>query len=141
MKKYLVILFSIGILIFVAFRLFIVKPAPKQYTEGKVLSSLNQGFELLRLRRDKEALLIFEQILLFEPSNIDARWGKAEVLRRMKEFLEAEKILTDILKETPQHQSSMISLAYIRYKDDKLNEAKQLINDAIEIKPWRKEEL
>jgi Tfp pilus assembly protein PilF len=104
-------------------------------------SGLDEAFELLRIRKDKDALIIFEQILLFDPGNIDAQWGKAEVLRRIRNFSEAAKILNDILKERPGYPPAMISLAYIKYKDAKLKEARQLINEVIKTKPPRKEEL
>lgn len=89
---------------------------------------INEALELLRVRKDNQALLIFDRILIGEPGNLDALWGRAEVLRRARAYKESEVLLKGILKKNPQHIPSLISLAYIAYKDDKLQEALQLIN-------------
>ncbi len=94
-------------------------------------ASLDDAFVLLKARKDNAALVTFEKVLLTQPGNIDALWGKAEVLRRSYKFKEAENLLSQIFKKNPKHIPSLISLAYIRYKDDKLNEALELINRAI----------
>ena len=94
-------------------------------------TSLDEAFALLKVRKDNDALVVFEKILADEPGNLDALWGKAEIKRRAHKYKEAQALLSEILKQNPNHVSSLISLAYIRYKDDKLNEALQLINRAI----------
>lgn len=94
-------------------------------------NSIREAFVLLKNRKDKDALVIFEKILSEQPDNLDALWGKAEVLRRTRKYKESENILNAILKKNPNHISSLISLSYIRYKDDKLNEAQKLINQAL----------
>lgn len=99
--------------------------------KDKPAKSLNNAFVLLKNRKDKDALAIFERILLTQPDNLDALWGKAEVLRRSRDYQESENLLNKILSKSPKHISSLISLAYIRYKDDQLNEARQLINQIL----------
>jgi len=99
--------------------------------EKKEAQSLEAGLSLLKNRRDKEALAVFETVLLAEPDNLDALWGKAEVLRRSRDYQEAEEILNKILSKTPKHVSSLISLAYIRYKDDRLKESFELVSRAL----------
>lgn len=99
--------------------------------KDKPAKSLNNAFVLLKNRKDKDALAIFERILLTQPDNLDALWGKAEVLRRSRDYQESENLLNKILSKNPKHISSLISLAYIRYKDDRLNEARQLINQVL----------
>lgn len=89
---------------------------------------MRTGLELLRMRKDKEALAIFEKVLIDEPNNLDALWGEAEVLRRSRDYKASESILNEILKKNPGHAPSLISLAYIAYRDDKLQEALELIN-------------
>lgn len=93
---------------------------------------LGEALRLLKIRKDQDALLIFEKILAKQPDNLDALWGMAEAKRRARQYKESEDILNEILKKNPQHSSSLISLAYIRYKDDRLNDAFQLVNRVLE---------
>ena len=101
------------------------------FKEKKEAQSLEAGLSLLKNRRDKEALAVFETVLLAQPDNLDALWGKAEVLRRNRDYQQAEEILNKILSKTPKHVSSLISLAYIRYKDDRLKESFELVRQAL----------
>lgn len=102
-------------------------------------NSISHALALLRARKDNEALVIFDKLCLEQPQNIDALWGKAEVLRRRRDYKDSENILQGLLKNNPRHAASLISLAYIRYKDDELNEALKLINRALENKYLDKE--
>ena len=105
----------------------------KEYlNKGARAPVINEALELLKIRKDKEALVIFDKILIDQPDNLDASWGRAEVLRRTRNYREAQIILNEILKKNPQHAPSLISTAYIAYKDDELNQALQLINRALE---------
>ena len=107
------------------------KPLPGVQKQNKE-SSISETFGLLKIRKDNEALAIFEKILSEQPDNLNALWGKAEVLRRMRKYKESESILKkEVLKNNPNHASSLISLSYIRYKDDRLNEALELVNQVL----------
>ncbi len=108
---------------------YIQTPKPEQIDAA---DSLPEAFKLLKNREDSQALDIFDKILLKDPSNQDALWGKAEVLRRSRKYPESEKILKQTLAVDPNYAPSLISLAYIRYKDDNLNEAKRIIDKALE---------
>jgi len=92
---------------------------------------LNNAYELLRARKDKFALEVFDAILAQDPENLGARWGKAEVLRRARQYQIAEMMLKEILKKDPRHPPSIISLAYIRYKNNDINEAFRLIGSVL----------
>ncbi len=94
-------------------------------------SLINKGLLLLKTRKDNEALAVCEEILSMEPANIDALWGKAEVLRRRRDYRRSEGLLEQILKVNPEHASSLISLSLIKYKDGRLNEALQLVKQAL----------
>jgi len=101
------------------------------YAEDKRVASIEEARELLRSRKDQAALIILEKILAEQPENLEALWGKAEVLRRRRFYQEAEAVLKEILKRDPGHNPSLISLAYIRYKEDELKEALILANKVI----------
>jgi tetratricopeptide (TPR) repeat protein len=106
-----------------------VWPIKTEKTEGiKHARLINDALRLLKFRKDKDALDIFEKILISQPGNLDALWGKAEVLRRSRDYKQAETILNEILKKKPKHQPSLVSLAHLRYKEGKLNEALSLIS-------------
>ncbi|HLD82851.1 MAG TPA: tetratricopeptide repeat protein [Candidatus Omnitrophota bacterium] len=95
--------------------------------------SLDEALGLLKTREDARALAIFEKIITTQPDNLQALWGKAEVKRRARNYKKAEAILDKILKKDPGHAPSLISLSYIRYKDDKLPGALQLIEQVLKI--------
>lgn len=100
--------------------------------EEKKERYLSQALDLLKHRKDKEAYAIFDSILARQPDNLYALWGEAEVLRRSRQYQKSEDLLGKILDKDPNHASSLISLAYIRYKDDKLKEALRLVNQALD---------
>lgn len=90
-----------------------------------------EAFDLLRIRDDEAALAMFGKVLDIDPQDADALWAKAEVFRRRRQWSESEAILQRVLKKHPGHVPSMISLAYIRYHDDRLQEALDLIDKAM----------
>ena len=118
MRKYILILVFLGLAVGVA-------------VGERQGALLNDALVLLKSRKDNAALVIFEKVLGSEPGNLDALWGKAEVLRRKRDYKEAQTLLNSILKQKPNHSSSLISLAYIIYKEGKLNEALRLANRAL----------
>ncbi|MBP7217235.1 MAG: tetratricopeptide repeat protein [Candidatus Omnitrophica bacterium] len=91
------------------------------------------GLRLLTERRDKEALAVFEQVLVDQPHNEDALWGKAEILIRFRRFKEAEALCSGVLLQNPDHAPTLTSLAYLRYKDNALPEAKKLVLRALRV--------
>ncbi|MCK9604461.1 MAG: hypothetical protein M0R66_08900 [Candidatus Omnitrophica bacterium] len=93
---------------------------------------LKKAFAFLKSRKDKDALVIFELILTKQPENLDALWGKAEILRRNRRFKEAECLLNKILQDKPKDAPSLITLAYIRYNDDDLDTALSMVRQALE---------
>jgi len=111
----------------------ITKPDDK----GKLL---NESLKLLKARKDREAMVNFEMILFAQPENLKALWGKAEVLRRARNFKESEKILNRILQKDPDSAASLISLSYIRYKDEELDEALKLVKHVLKNKGLDKED-
>lgn len=103
-------------------------------------NDISSGLALLKNRKDALALEIFSKVLQDDPQNIEALWGKAEVLRRQRHYDKSEEILTQALKSNPNHLPSRISLAYIRYKQDRLDEAYNLIKNTLNSKACRPED-
>lgn len=73
------------------------------------------GLVYLNLHQDKPAYEVFDRILLEQPDNYAAQWGKAEALRRRHDLVAAESLLNAVLKINPQFPPALISLAYIKY--------------------------
>jgi tetratricopeptide (TPR) repeat protein len=103
-----------------------VKITPK--ITATELPQISEGFVLLKSRKDKEAVVIFEQILAQRPGDLDALWGKAEVLRRSYHYKESEDILNMVLEQNPKDYSALNSLAYIKYKNEEFSEALKILN-------------
>lgn len=118
-------IFTVG---YFGFRFSRLHKAKQTAVIKKQAVEMDDAMYLLRTRRDKDALVIFEEILAKQPDDIEALWGKAEVLRRSRDYKQAEALLNTILSKNSCHIPSLISLSYIRYKDDRLNEAQKLIN-------------
>ena len=56
----------------------------------KPLQPIDEALDLLRIRRNKDALVILDKILLNDPKNPEAIWGKAEVFKRARQYKLAE---------------------------------------------------
>jgi tetratricopeptide (TPR) repeat protein len=91
-------------------------------------TTFKEAVELLKIRKDKEALAIFEQLLKKNPEDIEALCGKAEVLRRDRKYDQAQALLEEILKKDPNYISAMLSLSYTLYQKENFDRAQKLVN-------------
>lgn len=73
------------------------------------------GLAYLNGHKDKEAGEVFDKIISLNPEVNEARWGRAEVLRRQYKIEESEKILDGIIKTNPDFSPAYITLAYVKY--------------------------
>ncbi len=106
-------------------------PARAQYSghdEQPQAVPVEYALELLKTRKDDQAMDAAEKILAVESDNLEALWIKAEYLRRKGYFIQAEDLLRKILSINPEHFSSLNSMAYIVYKNNDLNSSLSLIN-------------
>src|SRR5437763_637879 len=78
-----------------------------EYKEDSGGTLLKSGLELLKARRNKEAADIFDRTLLSNPNNVDALWGKAEILRRKKDLDKAQIFIRRAIEIKPKHVPSM----------------------------------
>ena len=118
MKKYLLILFGIVVIFNFAF-------------QEAAAQGIDDALILLKHRKDNQALVILKQVLDGDPGNLDALWGKAEVLRRKRDYKGAQALLNNVLKKNPSHSSALLSLSYIKLKQDCLKDALRLVNRAL----------
>ncbi|MBM3254940.1 MAG: hypothetical protein FJZ08_01385 [Candidatus Omnitrophica bacterium] len=93
--------------------------------------ALVEGLRLLKERQDIEAWENFEKAIRANPEDLDALWGKAEVLRRKRRYEESRKILEGVISKNPQYAPALVTLSYIEYKEDKLDKAQELISAAL----------
>lgn len=134
MRRFFLIFFLLLFLV-----LILKKPFQNNFAKDEPSYTLSQGLRFLKIREDQAALLIFENILSRQPDNLKALWGKAEVFRRTRRYADAEGILKGILVRNPKDPSSLISLAYIRYKEDNLEAARKLIKEVLSLAGLDKE--
>lgn len=85
----------------------------------------------LKLRKEGLAELEIEKILSIQRDDVCALWAKAEILRRDYKFEESKELLKQVLWQCPGHASSLISLAYIEYYDNKFQDASRLLKEAL----------
>ncbi len=84
------------------------------------------GLVYLNLHKDKEAGEAFDKVLTLDPMVIEAKWGRAEVLRRQHQPQKSEELLRGVLKQSPDFPPASITLAYIRYIQMNFNAAVRL---------------
>jgi tetratricopeptide (TPR) repeat protein len=65
--------------------------------------------------QDKQADGAFQQMLKIQPRSTEARWGRAEVLRRRRSLAESERMLNELMESDPEFFPAYISLAYLKY--------------------------
>ena len=70
---------------------------------------------LLNQRKDRQAQMIFQDMLNKDPNSKEAKWGLAETLRRQNKLQESERILEGLIQSAPAFSPPYISLAYIKY--------------------------
>lgn len=124
---------------------FFVKALPVILTASALFflsagaTEIEDAFLLLKSRKDNQALALFEGLLQRQPNNCAALWGKAEIFRRKRRFRESERILNLALQKNPDYPPALISLAYIRYHDNRIEEALKLTKQALRSKSLSKE--
>lgn len=147
MKRYLALLASISvslvilsiIWIFFVFKVTLTKRVECLKPTGQD-TLIRNALALLKKRDDGAALKNFEAVLANAPDNINALWGKAEVLRRNRDYKESEGMLNKILSADKRHVPSLLSLAYIRYKDGGFSEGVSLVNRVLNMDYVEKED-
>ncbi|MBU2102902.1 MAG: hypothetical protein ABH865_04185 [Candidatus Omnitrophota bacterium] len=73
------------------------------------------GLTYLNEHKDDLARSAFGRVHSMNPASVAGRWGEAEVLRRKHQLRESEKILHDIIVQSPQFSPAYITLAYIKF--------------------------
>lgn len=69
----------------------------------------------LALHKDKEAEKIVDKMLILNPSSVNAKWAKAELIRRQHNLNEAERLLNEIIQSIPEFFPAYLTLAYIKF--------------------------
>lgn len=82
-----------------------------------------QGLVYLNEHKDKEAGDAFQKMLAFDPGSLEARWGKAEVFRRMHRLDESESLLKQIIGEKKDFAPALVSMAYVQYIRGNFNQS------------------
>jgi tetratricopeptide (TPR) repeat protein len=110
---------------------------PFTYYSANLTCNLSLGarqdncLKYLKVRKDGLAWIEAEKILSIEPNNLCGLWAKAEILRRLRKFKESEDLLNKVLVQCPDYVPCLISLSYIRYHDNKFDEALEILKEAL----------
>lgn len=93
-------------------------PEAEAYVK-KNLDSLDDlyvlGVVYLNMHKDDLALSIFSRMLEISQDLTEARWGKAEVLRRTYDLEKSQVLLQEIIENEPKFAPAYVSFAYIKY--------------------------
>lgn len=73
------------------------------------------GLVYLNQYKTLAAQKVFESILKSDSQSLEAKWGMAEIDRRMRKTQESKTLLEEILKQAPDFAPAQVSLAYIEY--------------------------
>lgn len=92
---------------------------------------LARAFDSLKSRQDDLSLSLFEQVLEKNPDNTSALCGKAEVLRRRRDFKEAKGLIDQALSRVDNHPACMNCLAYINYYQGRYSAARKIIGEVL----------
>ena len=68
----------------------------------------------------------FEKMLAIDGSNVGARWGLAECLRREHQYLKCQPVFEEIIESTPEFSPAYLSLAYVKYIQADFNASARL---------------
>lgn len=136
MKKYILVLI---ILLAGVMPLFIFKDKLRQplIEQEKLVCAIDLKtyqdniLKYLKLRQDELALKETQKLLSVKPDDLCALWAKAEILRRAYKFKESEELLKQVLAQCPEHASSLITLSYINYHDNKLSQALKILRQVL----------
>ncbi|MDD2680203.1 MAG: FAD:protein FMN transferase [Candidatus Omnitrophica bacterium] len=127
LKRYLITALALGCGITFVYLALRTKTASYPSAPGIILEKPNRpidaALDLLRVRKDKAALAILDKVLLSEPKNPQAIWGKAEVFRRAGQDRLAELMFREVLDIKPDYSPAWTSLAYLKYKEGNLRAA------------------
>ncbi len=90
---------------------------------------LIKGKILLQLRKNKEALELFENIIKKNPKDVDAKFGKVKALLSMRKVDEALKLFESIEAKLKKDNDYLMACGYFAYRSkDKAKYAQKLID-------------
>lgn len=104
--------------------------------DGNNSSALvGMGFSLTGLGNYNEALRHFEDALKKSGENTEAHYGIADIYFKMGKHLWAKRKINAILRINPYHYNSLMLLARIKSGEKRFDEAKSLVEKAIDAQP------
>jgi len=92
-----------------------------------------QGLAYLNRYETLKAQDAFDKALSLDPESFEARWGLAEVFRRLYRIEESKTILEQITASHPKYAPAFVSLAYISYLEMDFNRSARLAKHVINL--------
>ncbi len=91
---------------------------------------------LMQEHQHEEAFAAINETLIYLPENLDLRYARALVAAELKEIETAEKDLRYVIAQQPENADALNALGYtLADQTDRLEEAKELISQALELRP------
>jgi len=97
--------------------------------------ALVRGLGLQRMGNVREAEKIYRDVLLRDPTNVDALRLLASVAMRAKQWGDAEALLERALEIAPDFSQGWMDLGLARQEQDKTTKAVEAFSRAIQLKP------
>ena len=98
--------------------------------------AITRHWLLMQGREYEEALGSINETLIYLPENTELKYARALVAAELKEVATAEADLRFIIKLQPDHANALNALGYtLADQTDRLDEAKELIVKALELRP------
>ncbi len=134
---FLLLMLALGIYFYLPVASWFIKAAPVNRDMSSNLEAqyskiiLHPALEILKAKNYDAALPVFTEMVAASPSDNNAVWGMAECLARKARYEEAEDLLNKVFAANPKHGLSLLTLAYIRLKNENINEAENLISELL----------
>ncbi len=87
----------------------------------------------MQKNQPNEALIQIEHLVQLAPRNLYFLNLKSEVLIRLQDFIEANKIVEQILSEEPTYYSAMLNKARIHYLQSQFTKSEEVLTSMLEI--------
>ncbi len=90
------------------------------------------GYAMLNLGRNRDALQYFERVEGLSGESLEAKYGMALLYYRMGKRIWSRRKIENILRVNPYHYRALLLMADIKADDGRLDDAKKLIDKAVE---------
>lgn len=116
--------------------IYVLSLLEPQTEQDYIDRATTRHYLLMRENQYEEAFAAINETLVYLPDNFDLRYARALVAAEIKEVETAEKDLRFVIDKEPENADALNALGYtLADQTDRLEEAKDLIAKALELRP------